>query len=761
MKCPKRTWVIPGALLLFPVIAVAAQMGSEKQAIMEEIVVTGTASGGEVKKLNASFAITNASSEDIRRYSPKSTADMLKVVPGVWVESSGGVAGANVFVRGFPGGGDAPFLTVEMEGAPIYPPPTLSFLENTTLFRIDDTVQRMEGLRGGPQSVQDNGQPGLTTNFILKRGGDQTEGDVKYSTSDYDLQRFDAVVSGPLGDDLYYMVGGYVTSSPGIRDAGYSAVKGDQFTAKITKDLDNGTLSVYTRRTNDHGTWYLPAALNVPGVDNEYTQVGTLNRKGTIVYGAANKEMSVDLADGRGWDGTVSGVNFDLTVNSTWSMSDALNFTTGEADTVGLVPNGGADNVGALLADPNVDTSAVVTGTITGQATGRTIGSSEYIQQFGLWVVRKAIRSLTNNLALTGSFDQFDLTLGYYAATSSVGEFWALGNDRYYVVQQGGERVTGIQCNDATAVPDGCGFNYDIDADGDATSNALYAVGTWHASDVLDINLGVRSEKEKVNYSVDEGLVGVVDKTVDYETTKSSFTLGANYDIAENQGVFVRVSRGYKFPYFDDFRDNYASFTGGNDLTKQVTQYELGYKAAFANLSAYLTLFGNKVKGDTFVAFPGGPVETFTNTAQGVEVDAHWFYQNLTVGINATLQHTKITNDPANEGNRTQRQPKYQVRLTPGYDFNLGNGMTATVYGGLSFIGSRFSDNGNTVTLPSYHKLDLGIIFYASNNLSFQLTGDNLTNEEGLTEGDPRNPGAPNGRFIMPRSVKFTVGYDL
>ena len=763
MTGSKLTRFLPGIMLVLPTIAFAADSGktdkSEKQAIMEEVVVTGTASGGEMKKLNASFAITNATAQEIREYSPKSTADMLKVVPGIWVESSGGVSGANVFVRGFPGGGDAPFLTVEMEGAPIYPPPTLSFLENTTLFRIDDTVLRMEGLRGGPQSVQDNGQPGLTTNFLLKRGGDTTEGKVSYSTSDYNLQRFDGVVSGPLGNDLYYMVGGYVTSSPGIRDAGYSAAKGDQFTAKITKDFDNGTLSVYTRKTNDHGTWYLPAALNVPGVDNSYTQVGTLNRQGTILYGATNKALAVDLADGRGWDGSVSGANFDLNINSQWTLNDAMNFTSGEADTLGLVPDGGAVNVGALLATPSLDPMAVVTGAITGAVTGQAIGNSAYIQRFGLWVVRKAIRSFTNNLALTGRFDNFDLTLGYYAATSSVKEFWALGNQKYYVVRQGGEMVTGIACNDPAV--DSCNWNYDIDADGDATSNALYAVGTYHVNDNLNIDLGIRTEKEKVNYSVDEGITGAVSKYVDYDKSKSSFTLGANYDIGAGQGVFARVSRGYKFPYFDDFRDGYSFYTSGDDLVKEVTQYELGYKSVFQNLTAYLTLFGNKVKGNTFVRIPGGPVERYTNTAEGLEVDGHYFVGSLTVAVNATVQHTKISNDPANEGNQAQRQPKFQIRLAPSYDLEMTDGRHATIYGGFTHVGSRYSDNGNTVTLDAYNKLDLGVILYASQNLSFQIAADNVTNEDGLTEGDPRDPTAPNGRFILPRSVKFTVGYDL
>jgi iron complex outermembrane recepter protein len=32
---------------------------------------------------------------------------------------------------------------------------------------------------------------------------------------------------------------------------------------------------------------------------------------------------------------------------------------------------------------------------------------------------------------------------------------------------------------------------------------------------------------------------------------------------------------------------------------------------------------------------------------------------------------------------------------------------------------------------------------------------------EGITEGDPRNPAAPNGRPIFGRSFMLSVGYDF
>ena len=350
--------------------------------------------------------------------------------------------------------------------------------------------------------------------------------------------------------------------------------------------------------------------------------------------------------------------------------------------------------------------------------------------------------------------------LGYYTASTSVEEFWSLGNHEYFVVRQGGELVNGIACN-APGV-DSCGWNYDIDASGDATDNALYGTFTYRASDTLSLDFGLRNENHEVDYSVDEGLDGIITKAVDYDESETSYTFGANLAIGENQGVFARFSKGFKFPYFDDFRDNFGAFTGGDNLIKDVTQFELGYKASLENLSAYVTLFGNEVIGDTFVPQPGAPAQTFTNEAIGVELDVRWYHDSgLSVVINGTIQDAEITESPDNKGNEAQRQPPYQFRFSPSYDFEMANGITANVYGGFTIVDDRWSDNGNTVVLPGYEKLDLGVIVNATENLSLQLVVDNLTDEEGLTEGDPRAPATPNGRFIMPTSVKFSVGYTF
>jgi len=736
----------------------AAEESSRKVANekIEKIIVTGTFSGKAVAKEEASFAISSFSEDDIKKLAPKSTADLFKAIPGVWSESSGGVSGANVFVRGFPGSGDAPFLTVQLQGAPIFPPPTLSFLENSTLFRLDETVEFMEALRGGTNPVISNGQPGLTTNFLLKEGSEYTEGLVKYSTSDYGLQRVDAVVSGSLADDLFFMVGGYIKSSPGVRDAGFNAEEGNQFTLNITKVLDNGKINFYTRQTDDHGVWYLPTPLNVEGVDNKFTQIGTLNRQASIQYGPEGNKTTetVDFGQGRGWNGSVSGGSIDLTLDNGWGIVDRFIYTSGDADTYGLVPGGSPVKLSTVADNGS---------TAFGSATGTEYSGDTDVQQIGRWVVKKQIEAFTNDLALTKSFDMGSVTAGLYNSTFSAKDWWALGNLSYHVVAPGGENLTGIDCNDNL---DSCGFNYDINSVGDGSTTALYLAASYEVSDAITIDGGLRRENHQIEYTVDEGLDGAITKAVSYDESSTAWTVGANWMFAEKQGVFIRASEGSKMPFFDDFRDNFGAYQTGEDLIKDVSQFELGYKLSSDNYELYATGFFNEVKGDTFVATPGDPAEVFTNEAYGVEIDFNYYSNNgFSINLNATLQDTEVTEHsvPLVIGNESPRLPSYQVRVTPSYGIEFENGMYATLYGTLSAVDDRFSDALNTpaAVLEGYQKIDLGMILNLSDEVQMQLSVSNLTDEEGLTEGDPRDTLSSNGRYILARTIDFNVSYQF
>ncbi|MBQ4810779.1 TonB-dependent receptor [Pseudoalteromonas luteoviolacea] len=731
--------------------AVSAEQNKKTDEKVETIIISGTPGGMGIRKVDAAYAVTNVDESLIERLAPKSTADLFKAIPGVWVESSGGESGANINVRGFTSSGDAPFLTVSLDGSPVYPAPTLSFLENSSIFRIDETISMMEGLRGGPNPVLSNGQPGLTTNFRLKRGQEDTEGTFKYTTSDYGLQRVDGVLSGELSDDLYYMVGGYIKRSSGIRDAGFTSERGHQFTIKLTKELENGEINVYTRQTDDTGAWYLPTPLNEQGVDAEFTQLGSLNRQATIYAG--NGKADIDLGEGRGWKGHVSGGSISFELGNDWHFIDRFSLTQGDANTYGLVPGGNVVNLSDVADNGE---------TATGAVTGTVYDANTRVQDYGRWVVLKDIEAFTNDLAFSKDFGKISSAYGMYTATTSAKDWWSLGNSAYHVLAQGGEMLTGIACNDST---EGCGFNYDINSTGDATTVAFYTTQSYKATDALTLDLGLRSERHEVDYSVDEGLDGKITKSVDYSARKTSWTVGADYKLNDISGVFVRFNKGFKMPYFDDFRDNFDTYTSGDQLIKEVSQSEIGYKYMGENMDFFATFFANEVKGESFSTRPDLPAQRFTTEAHGIELDFNYNHDSgFSVNLNGTLQNSEIAESPDSTltGNKSQRIPDWQLRITPSYEFELGD-MFATVYGTISAVDSRYSDIQNTpsAVLDGYEKIDIGLTLEPMEQVQLQLAIDNLTDEQGLTEGDPRNPAAANGRYILPRSIKFSVAYSF
>src|SRR5678816_1963265 len=187
-KVMKRTPQLGGlaivAAVSTPAWAQQAEQPRDSGSSLETVVVTGTAIQGGVKKLEASYNIVTANEDEIRNSNPKSTADLLKISPGMWPESTGGQTGANIEIAGFPGGGDAPYFTTLLMGSPLYGMPTLSFFETTSIYRLDDTVRSVEILQGGPSVVFAGGQMGATSNFLLKTGKETPEGSLGVTYGD-------------------------------------------------------------------------------------------------------------------------------------------------------------------------------------------------------------------------------------------------------------------------------------------------------------------------------------------------------------------------------------------------------------------------------------------------------------------------------------------------------------------------------------------------------------------------------------------------
>lgn len=757
-----RTGISVGALsLALWTVPVLAQDTSANDAAPaaeegpgEEIVVIGTPGGGGIRKQEASYAITTINSEALERAAPKSTAEVFNLVPGVWTESSGGVAGANIDVRGLPGGGDAPWVTFAVNGAPIYGTESLSFMEQSSIFRTDETIASTEAAHGGPNAVFSNGEVGVTMNFNLKKGKESTEGRVKLTTSDYHLARIDAVISGPLSDGLYYMLGGYVTRSPGIRDAQFDSEKGTQVTAQLTKDLDNGEINLWTRWTDDHGQWYLPMALNTGNNLGTFSQLGNATRYEDLQINANGDMQTFDFAKGRGWKGSVSGLNLNFDLGGGWSVRDNASYTNGDADTYGFVPDGAPVTVSALLA-----ANPTLTGVST--AGGTALTANDWVQNYGHWVVLKKIESFTNDLSFNFKSGINDITVGYYHAGWSADDFWTLGNFRPVEnVKNGDYLQNGITCAMLQNAGSGSGcWHYGIQSSGDARMDAVYLADSVQVTDALRIDVGVRQAWLTLNYVLDSGPGypdGTRDLNVHEKLDKLSYTAAANYKLNGQMALFARYSKGFRFPNFDDLRNG-----GGFASVYGVDQIEGGVKYNSRHASLYVTGFYNK--NNNFEATVGGPPPSaFKTRAYGVEIDGSLRYGGFDLSALMTLQNAKITDSSTASqiDNDVHRQPNFQLRLSPSYEADIG-AAKVTLFGAASFVGKRWSDIDNTVRLNGYTKIDAGVRAALENGFFAQVQADNLGNSHGLTEGDPRNPTSPNGRPILGRSFTFSIGYDF
>ncbi|MFA9216659.1 MAG: TonB-dependent receptor [Sphingomonadaceae bacterium] len=783
----------------------AADSKPAKDAVateMQQVVVTGSATGG-TRKIDASYSITTASEEQIKQAAPSSTADLLKVVPGVYAESSGGNAGANIEVRGFPSGGDAPFVTVQMMGSPLYPTPTLSFMENSSLFRIDDTVERVEVLRGGPSTIYSNAQPGATVNFLLKKGSDTPEGSLRVSTGTGSTRRVDGYYGGKLGDGWYASIGGFSRTSQGVRNGQFPADEGSQLTATLTRKLDQGELTLYARTTDDKNAFYTGVPLvsatsnggkpsAFPGFDPLTGTPLSNELRNVVLEVAPGQTVSKDLADGRGLHATVFGADFEQTLNG-WKISNKFNHFNGDAPTLALFTGNSPLTMSAYLSNAvaSANADAAVTkaagkpatkGTAVYAADGTPVAANQQVMQAGIWSVEKKLKSTTDEFRVSKELvPHHTVTAGMYFADYSSHDLWYLGNSTLMTATSNARPIS-VKLDNGVIVANAAGRDgatfYAVNANYNGHNTAAFISDDWQINDVLRIDAGVRSERQRLNGSLanltsgdaDNNPLTIYNNNTSMTTaattgltrndTATSYTIGGNYKLAKDFSIFARANSGHGLPTFEDLRNNGTQSNVNNTtLLPQVDvkQYELGLKTVGPAYSAYLTFFHNDFKGVPYQQFLADGTKIASvggSKADGVEFElAVRPLSNLQVTLTGDYQDSTYKDFGPNSGNRVQRQPKLQFRLTPTYRIPFGDDHDAKLYATYTSIGERFSDVENQQVLPKYNTIDAGVLLSLGSKVELRLSGNNLSNELGLTEGNARIVGAGAGGTVFARPI--------
>jgi hypothetical protein len=812
---------------------------------LEGIVVTGTATS--VRKLDASYSVTAADLEQIKMANPKATADILKISPGIWPESSGGQTGANIEIAGFPGGGDAPFFTNMVQGSPLYGMSSLSFMDSSSLLRLDDTIERVEIVQTGPGVLYGAGQMGATANFILRQGTSETHGDIGVTYGDEGLLRVDGFVGFKIADGWYGSIGGFWRESDGVRDPQFKADDGGQFTATLTHDLDNGSFMLWARRLDDKNQFIVPTPFledasgnfsKYPGFDGLTDSYGSRAIQHVTIVNPAGGTENADLANGRGGTLNFFGGNYDAEFNG-WTVADKFLWDDGDLNTNALFSGPNPKPLGYFLYGCNwsggqasgfCDSSnKPIDGNNLGYPLSQNISYSgassldQSVIQQGWWFIQKHLENINNDFRLSKEiFDGNTLTAGLYLAHYTDRDNWSLGNPMLMTNKPNANPITlsYVQGGSTYQItnPQGIlsyGQGFNILEHGTGDNKAFYLADSWRWGNWL-FDVGGRVENTNVdqftcnqkNVDLDNNPLTLYDNSaqicdgtytkLNYDKTHPSFTIGANYDIADNMSAYIRGSSG---GHFNDF-DNGIRGSGGNFSPMQkVHNFEYGWKWqtewAFIDVAAYhrqftgltyaytnnanvpldcdsvptaesgnpqcTSIYGADTKG---VNFHGlfTPFANFKIDTLIAYQDGHYSHQNGFITV------TDVNGNPLKvefNGQPLQRQPKLRWYVTPSYNFvfDWGNILPFVTY---THVGQRYEDQTGLAPLGEFDTWDFGVVANVGANWQFRVQGTNLSNEIGLTEGNARvagNPTGPGGillaRSIEGREINFQVKFNF
>jgi len=623
---------------------------------LQEVVVTATATG--VKKLDASYNIVSVDAEMIKEQNPKSTADLLKVSPGIWPESSGGQTGANIEVAGFPSGGDAPFFTNMIEGLPMFGMPSLSFMDSSSLFRVDDTIERVEVVQGGPSAIYGPAQMGAQANFILKRGTDTPSGSISATYGNEGLWRTDMFYGGPVGNGWKASIGGFYIDDDGVRPPQFPSDLGGQLSATLSKDLDNGSIMIWGRVLDEKDQFMVPIPViesangsvsGYPGFSPLNASYGSYAIQNVSLPNPAGGWEEGNLANGRGSQLYYFGVKWNQKIND-WALANSFMIDGGGLDTnalfsgpnpkqlsyylyacnapaptgycVGGVPQDTSNIWGlnaAGIPTLNGSNGAAVSqglqpGTVVAKyPNGTVVPLGTSVIQQGWWFIQKSLQSITDEFRASREIFAGDtLTGGVYLADYSDNDNWSLGNQMLMtntpnatpITLQYTQPVTGTVYN--LSSPQGFvndNGNYNILAHGDALNIAGFLSDSWKIDPWL-LDAGLRLEN-----------INVHQRTCNTSATQ----LGAATDLYDNA---VPVCNGtYDYEHYE----------------KSKVTWTLGANYEFTNyMSAYVRVnngvhyddFDNNIRG---AHGKYAPLETVNNYEGGFKFQNTYAYVDVSI----------------------------------------------------------------------------------------------------------------------------------
>ncbi|MYM82573.1 TonB-dependent receptor [Duganella sp. FT50W] len=723
---------------------------------MERVVVTGTSTASS--KMKTSVSISTLEADTIKNSAPLSAAEVLRSVPGVRSESSGGEGNANITVRGVPiSAGGARYVQIQEDGLPVLQFGDFNFTTPDSFVKIDGTLDHLEVVRGGSASTLATNAPGGIVNFISKTG-EEKGGHIGISRGlGYDETRYDFDYGAPISDKTRFFIGGNYRTGEGVRNTGMSTEGGGQIRGNITHDLDNGFIRLSFKHLDDKAPTALPVPVRVvnqqiqeiPGIDPRTVSFYSPYWVRDVVLSKDNTPVSTDINDGLKVKSNSVGLEGSFDLGDGWNLNNKFRTSSNSGRFAGVFAgnNGVAGNY-TFATGPNkgkayngLAFSAVVFNTSIDDA-GNTLNDTKLSKTFKL--------ADGSKLTTTG---------GLYLSTQKLALTW---NFNEYLMQLTGAKPALLQTASATPGLVGAAFggccSRAVDMEYKFTSpyvNVGYETGP------LSVDASFRQDRQKANGTANIATLNngalrydaATQQFVDYELNHNSYSVGGNYAFTKNLSVFARVSDGVAFNadriLFGTPLDGTAPIA-----INTVKQIEGGVKWRSGGVSTFVTLFQAKTDESNFEATTQRSTSNKYD-AKGVELEGAYSNGGFRITGGMTYTDAKITGaaaaDVANIGNTPRRQAKTIYQVAPTYSFG-----DATIGASLIGTGKSWGDDAHTIVLPAYEVVNAFVNYSLTPKATLSLSVNNLLNKIGYTEVEGDGHAA---RSISGRAAKVSLSY--
>ena len=755
--------------------------------VLEEVVVTGVVNPRA--KIKSSVSITTLDVKQVEQSAPRSTAEIFRTIPGIRSESSGGEGNANISVRGVPiSSGGSKYLQIQEDGLPVLLYGDIAFATADIFTRFDRNIAKIEAIRGGSASTLSSNSPGGIINFISKTG--KTEGGSMVTSFglDYNDFRTDIEYGARIGDGLYFHAGGFYRTGEGVRSPGFTANNGGQFKMNVTKEFENGSVTVYAKFLNDRAAAFMPMPIKVTGSNSNpnwesisgYDATSGTQQSPYLMHnvgldGNGNVRRG-NVADGMHPVSKTLGASINFELADGWKLTNNGRFSSNSGQFITPFP---AEVASAATIANSFGAGSTLTYANDGTAFNNPNGLVSRIHMFD--VELNNFNNFMNDLRVTKKFDKFGLTAGYFKSIQNISMSWLWNsylqevsdnNPRLINVTDAGGNLLSTNGLYAYGVPawgNCCTRNYDTQYN----VSAPYANVSFEATDKLSLEGGIRFDMGQVNgsfagssqtvydinndnvISAPESSVSAINTAnttaVDYDYDYVSYSLGANYLIDANQSVFARYSKGASAKA-DRILFSGLNYLDGDKINSldYLAQAELGYKRKFSKGYVYATFFTSTTTEEGGFEATSNSIIENDYRSMGLEVESSYNVNNdFNLRGGFTYTKAEITSG-ANEGNEPRRQPKMMYNFIPTYKFGKANNTF-----GLSFIGQTkaYAQDSNELVMNGFVIVNGFVELGITKGLSLNLAGNNLFNTLAITEAEEGSITANTTNIVRARPL--------